>query len=583
MANRFNILVEYLNGGLNDGGAAIQISNNELKTAQNLRYLESGGFYTRPGYLDSENSTGEAKKWDGLYAMEDNSLVFAVTNGKIFHNGSGSMNSLIFSSLTAGKTTFMDEYNGDVYLTNTTDGFRRIAISTLQSALTAGVSTTLTVEGGQGWRFGSSGIINVNGDDITYTSRTNDVLTITAATVTNNHAIGEYVTEMSAPAGAPNGSALAFYAEKCFVIGVPGTSGNKYTSSTAFYSETAIASTPEKVYSFLSSGRELIGKGGDLIAIISGRDNLFLFKRKSIEYVYSIDASSGAPLHKEISSIYGVPGPFCVTQMGNLIVFFTGKELKTIGFQSEAASTFTIDSFFDKKIQKTLQLLDEDQSDAILIFDKKRKLLKLWANYSGQRVCFVYFLPTKANNDKRFSGAWSIDIGKDADRATVWKNDIYWSSADLLFRDEFGLDDNGSPIHVVMETKEFTAGNFIEPDEWQKVALVGAMSEGGSFDLTVYVDNTPVATENVTAANLITATGGYPIGQSPIGYQTLGGGGDGSITIYPFNFPFEKALLAVGSKCWIRIESNLILTAYQIDQVSFIGERFSDEALTDDR
>lgn len=579
----FEIPIEYINGGLNDGGAAIQIADNELKTAQNIRFLESGGFYTRPGYIDSSNSTGQAKAWDGLYAMDDNSLVFTITNGKIYHNGSGSMNSLIYSTMTVGKKTFMKEYNGDVYLTNPTDGFKRIAISTLQNQVNLGTGT-LEVAAGQGWRFGTSGTINVNGDDITYTARTDDLLTISTPTIAVAHSPGEYVTEVTAPANTPAGTALAFWAEKCLVIGVQGTLGNKYTDSTLFYSETATAATPEKIYSFLSSGRELIGKGGTLTAIISTRDNTLLFKRRGIEYVYEIDASSGAPLHKEISSIYGVPGPDCVCQMGNVVVFFTGKELKTIGLQSETVNTFTLNENFDKKIRRTLALLDEDQSDAVLIFDNKRRLLKLFANYNGQRICFVYLVPGATNNNKRFSGAWSIDVGKNADKAVIWKNDLYFSASDMLFQDEFGQDDNGSPIHVIAECKEFTANKFMEPDEWHKVAFVGAMGEGASFDLTVYVDNTAVATDTAEASDLVTPSGGFPIGASPIGYAVLGGGGTGgNTTIYPFDFPFEKALLGVGYKCWWRIESNGTFTSYQIDQTSLFGERFGDEALSDDR
>lgn len=581
MPQNFNILVEYINGGLNDSGAAIQIADNELKTAQNVRFLENGGFFTRPGYIDASLSTGQARNFDGLYAMDDNSLVFGINNGKIYHNATGSMNSLIYSSMTAGKRTKMKEYNGDVYLTNTTDGFKRIAISTIQTALTAGVSTTVTVEAGQGWRFGTSGTINVNGDDITYTGRTNDVLTITAATIATNQSVGATITEVTSISGV-NGSDLAFYGEKCLVTGVPGTSGNKYTSSVVFYSETATSANPEKIYSFLSANRELIGKGGTITAIISTRDNAFVFKRRSIEYIYSIDTTSGAPLHKEVSSIYGVPGQNCVCQMGNMVVFFTGKEIKTIGLQSETVNTFTIDPYFDKKIQITLQSLDEDQSDALIIFDNKRKYLKLWANAGGQRVCFVYFIPTKTSNNRRFNGAWAIDYGKSADQAIVWKNDVYWSASDYIFLDEFGQDDNGSPIAVKVESKEFTAGNFMEPDEWRKMCMVGSMGENSSFDLTIYVDNTAVATETLSASTYITPSNGYPIGSSAIGLVGIGAGAS-LATVYPFDFPFEKVFLGVGSKCWWKIESTATTTAYQIDQVSLFGEKFGDEALSDDR
>lgn len=581
MANNFNILVEYINGGLNDGGAAIQIADNELKTAQNIRYLENGGWYTRPGYIDAVLSTGNAKPFDGLYAMKDDSMIFGITNGKIYHNATGAM-SLIYSGMTSGQSTQLDEYNGDVYLTNIIDGFKRIALSTIQTVVVAGATIQITVAAGQGWRFGTSGTININGDDITYSGRTNDVLTVTPATISSNHSIGDVISEVTSISGV-NGSDVSFYGEKCLITGVPGTSGNTYTDSVAFYSETATAANPEKIYSFPAPNRELIGKGGAITATISTRDNTFVFKRRSIEYIYSIDPTSGAPLHKEVSSIYGVPGPDCVCQMGNVVAFFTGKEIKTLGLQSEIVTTFTIDPYFDKKIQRTLQTLDEDQSNAVLIFDPTRRYLKLWANANGQRVCFVYFIPSKTSNNRRFSGAWAIDLGKSADKAILWKNDIYWSATDLIFQDEFGQDDNGSPIAVVVESKEFTAGSFIEPDEWHKLAFVGSMGENSEFDLSIYVDNTVVATETVTAAEMVTPTSGFPIGTSNIGYNSIGGGGGSLATVYPFNFPLEKLMMGIGSKCWYRIESNATTTAYQIDQVSFFGEKFSDEALSDDR
>lgn len=587
MANRFNIQVEKLNGGLNDQSAASQIRDNQLKTALNVRYLADGGFYSRPGYLNSGLATGEGVEWDGVGSLPDNSLMLCVTNGKIFHNGNGSMTSLVGTGLTAGVRTRIREYNGDFYLTNTTDAYTRVAVSTLASNLTAGVSTSLTVAAGQGWRFGTSGTIRIDGDDITYTSRTNDVLTITAATVTSNHTAGAttFVTEVTQPSGAPKALDVAFWAEKAFAIGVLGVAGNKYTDATTFYSATANIANPEYIYNFTSggAGTELIGKGGGNTAIISTRDNLFIFKKRGIEYFYGIDSTSGAPLHKSISEIYGVPNPDCVTQMGNNVVFFTGKEIKTIGIQDESVYTFTIDPYFDANIQRTLQVLDDDQDDAAIIFDTKKKLLKLWVNYQGQRICFTYFIPNRISATQQYTGGWSVDTGKNAKLLIYWNDEVYWAGfgEDILYQDEVGYEDNGTPIEVIADTKDFTGSNFINPDEWQKGAIDGYMVAGSQFDWTIYVDDVAVATMTVDDS-YISSSGGFPIGNQGVGLGIIGGGGSSQALAFNFKKIIEKALIAVGSKCYIRFYSNSLSSAFGINLLQLSGETFGEEALTDD-
>lgn len=533
------IISQNFNGGEVTAVEPVLLATNQLQKAINVRFSQGGGFTNRPGYLEvTMPSFSETSALQGIFSYDNKEIYFAC-NGKIFVMLSDLSNSFaIITGLSTTADVEFTEFNGDIYVLNGVDSPRRIARTKTDTALTAGVSVSVTVDSGQGWRFGSSGSVTVVSslgvDPITYTSKANDVLTITAATVQFSHPTDSLIFEISTLSSAPKGEFGAEFQNTWFISGQTGKSGEKWQGNTLHYSRGAAGLNPEYFYDFTGTGAGFIpvGDGGDITGLFKTKTYLLIFKRNSIYYCDGFD-SNGVPNIQPLSTTYGAAGKRAFTLVGDQVIVFTGKAIKAVGEQDGLNNLVpSVNARFDDKIFPTLANLDEDQSDAVMTFNPSQKLMKLWCNKDGGRLCVVY-------DDK--IDAWSRDTNKPASCACLFKNETYWgsSSEGKLLQDEVGYSDNGFIIMNEAQTGEFNAGSPRLSKYFQYLYINGKLGVNSEVTVKIYFDRVLIQQFTLTD-DLITPVGGSPIGRVRVGGSPIGSGSAGAALAYPFEL--EKLL-----------------------------------------
>lgn len=532
------IISENFNGGEVTAVEPVLLATNQLQKAINIRFSQGGGFTNRPGYLEmSLSGFAETGALQGMFATD--SEVYWACNGKIFVSLPDFSNGFeILSGLSTSADVDFLEYSGDIYITNNADSPRRIARTTITNTLSTGVSTSINVASGQGWRFGSSGTIvvvsSLGTDSISYSANSSDTLTVTAAEVGFDHPSGSLIFEITTPSNIPKGAFSAEFQNTWFIAGNTGQSGQNWQGNTLHYSRGAEGLHPEYFYDFTGTGAGFIpvGDKGDITGLFKTKTYLLIFKKTSIYYCDGFD-SNGAPNIQPLSTTYGAAGKRAFTMVGDQVIVFTGKAIKAVGEQEGLNNIVpSVNARFDDKIFPTLANLDEDQSDAVMTFNPAQKLMKLWCNKDGSRLCIVY-------DDK--IDAWSRDTNKPASCACVFKDETFWGSNSeaKIFQDEIGYSDNGFGIRHEARTGEFNAGLPRLSKYFQYQYLQGKLGVSSGVTVKIYFDRKLVQ-QYYLNDSLISPSGGSPIGRVRIGGGAIGSGSAGATLAYPFEL--EKLL-----------------------------------------
>lgn len=543
MAQNFEpIISENFNGGVVTSIEPVLLKLNELQAGRNIRYSKAGGFSNRPGYeLVSLANFAESTGIQGAYATD--SEIFFVCNGKIFVTLEDLSNAFeIYSGMDTTELVNFLEVGGNLYAFNGVDELKKIDISTIATALVAGVSASLTVSVGAGWKFPTTGDVLVvtssGADTITVTARTNDILTITAATVSNDAAIGSkiYRIESIADSLANVRFKAGVEFQGRFLAAVPtGKSGSVFLPNVLLQSRIATATNPDLFHDFVGSGAGAtpVGDQGAITGLFKTKSYVVIRKQSSTFLVTGFDSTTGAPNIEPLTGAYGGVGIFSDTLVGDQLLGFTGREIKQLGEQVGLNNvTPSINPQFDDKIYNFLRDLDEDQSDAVFHFNPAQRLAKLWVNSGGSRVAIVY-------DDK--IDAWGFDYNKPASCAVVYKGETFWGhqTEAKLFQDEIAYDDNGEDIDYLATTFATNASSPRLSKYFQYLFVKGRLGEATIVTVKVYFDDVLVQQFELDASELISPAGGTPIGRNRIGGGFIG---SSSAATLAYDFKIEKLL-----------------------------------------
>jgi len=573
MSQKFDsIIIENFNGGEVLSIEPDLLASNQLQKAINVRFSKAGGVTNRPGYEEKALAgVVDTSKIQGAFATA--SEVFFVANGNLYVTLEDFSDAFIIKSgLSATATCRFLEYTGNVYMFNGVDELQWIKIATSLTPLVAGVSSSLSLQAGQGWRMPNTGNIYVvsssGSDEILVTAKTNDVLTIAAATVNYSCAAGykAYYVESIPEAVAPKFSCGVEF-QNVFLAAIPtGKPGENYQGNTLFYSAGGTGVAPESFHDFVSAPAGFIpcGDGGDITALGKTKTYAVLTKKNSCFVISGFDPTGGFPLVEPVTTAYGAAGPECMALVGDQMILFTGKELKQFGEQVGLNNMVpSINARFDDKIFTYLKELDEDQSDAVMSFNPAQKLLKVWVNDGGGRTCVVY-------DDK--IDAFSRDYNKPASVVFVYKDETFWGSQveAKIFQDEIGFDDNGLAILSQIITAEFSAGNPRLSKYFKTLYISGKLGEGTKVNVKIYFDSVVVQEFSLTAALLVDSVNGTPIGRNRIGGTVIGSSAMGTLA---YKFVIEKLLKKrrnVG-KMYIEFSSDGIGQVFEISTCQIEG------------
>lgn len=541
MAEPFVSQYTDFSGGEVNSVEPLLLQPNQLQKAENARFSLAGGFTNRPGYqeLTLPSITNMSGRIQGM--LETSYGIVYACNGRIYLTNSTVTDAWeIHSGLDTSANVCFFEFNGDIFVQNGIDRPRRIAVTYTASALVALTSTSLTVSTGQGWRFGSTGtlfVIGASGEAITYTARTNDTITVTAATIANDAAIDSILIEVTTLSSAPIAKYGAVFQNTWFMTAMkPSGVSINYTENILTWSVGATGLNPEKFWDFSGTGAgyKPVGSKGATTGLKETKNYLAITKRGQVFYCSGFDSDNDATIGL-ITDAYGAVNQNCITTLGSSFAVFAGNEIKIIGEQEGLNNTVpSVDPGYDKVFTKYLQSLPYNQDTACFTYNPIEQLAKCWVTKSDgtQEVIVI--------DTKR--GGWVRDTNKPAGCACYYKGKTYWGHGleAKIFIDEYGYSDNGLDIITTVRTKDDNAGSVRLSKYFKYKHVTGSLIENTIVQVNVYEDDVIILTYNITDAYInITAGGG--IGIDFIGGVSIGGSSSSDgVTAYPFEI--EKLL-----------------------------------------
>lgn len=504
-----------------------------LTVADNARFSREGGVFTRLGF-EQKADLGSSAKVDTIITMDEFDVMFAKSGTDIYQSIDGSTWYSIGATVTAGERSAMFADGNNVYVGSATDGYMRIAVSTLQTAIVAATSTTVTVRAGDGQFYtNGSATIYIEGDAISSTSRSSDDITVTDSTIDANHAVGTIVTEVFT-VDANLGATAINELDNSIVV----AEGN-----TVKYSAPYTEANPEYAYDFSANGagaKKFITEVTALGEVVGG---LLVGTKKTMEFAYAFDLDTGGLLTRAVSKTHGVPNAFCFAQGDKVSYVFTGRRVLPV--VSDANGVQVVDDIFndrnnlDYPVRSFLNGLDDDQSLSFSHYDPSTSELTVSVIENGISKELVYIEDI---------GTWSIDNGKPFGCKTNFKGRVYAGDEadDKIHLADEDVGDNTDAIGHRFVSSLYTVANKTVSSDYLKFTFSGLLSGAGEFILRIYANGILEQEETITASDLQSAglmdtSAGIPLGSGTIGSSTIGSSGT-IVEVFPFSYPYEMLL-----------------------------------------
>jgi hypothetical protein len=465
------------------------------------------------------------------YHLERYNITLFATGTKVIFIDHNNNDNIVDTGLTITDdvVTEFDESHGDIYLINPVDGLIRIMFTEVVADAAAG-ATQLTIHTDGAARLSqfsiTAGNIRIGGIDYSFSAV--DLLTGNLTVTPLSNAITSssvaFVTQLVP--NAPKGSKVLAWKDSLNIIGVEnnigGTGNSELPQSTLYYSDFSATIAPERIIDFAGgkAGSELVGHHGVLQNIIATKDFVYLFKDNETYFINtnSVDINTGSRFPQLFSSIYGCPNTKSATVMENVVVFLTSnKRIIRTNIIIEGGSTqIQPDETFDSPIRELLDSLDDDQTEARVWYQTKRKELHIKCRIQGSILELIY------DNDK---GIWCPpDTNKFNNGFFEIKGEPYCTSDfdDTIWRMDSGTSDDGADIESIVAFGEFEHKDSRTTVDWGKYAVSGGMTKGTVINWEPIINGTIGTTKVITDKFVIFAPA-TPIAANPIGSVVLGG------------------------------------------------------------
>ena len=192
-------------------------------------------------------------------------------------------------------------------------------------------------------------------------------------------------TVFTAYASAPKGNILEIFEDRLFITGV------LLEPLTAYYSNVGVPTT--------FTGTDLVKPlGVDKITFIRNYYGvLMIFKEETIwklTFVYNQMASLFVPKLEQQAGTYGAVSRKAVAWVENDLWFFTGKEVRAIGYTDNVTGVFGVNaSVLSDQIKETLKLVvSSNYSKCVVAYNDRRFYLAVPLNSTTANVVFVSHL-----------------------------------------------------------------------------------------------------------------------------------------------------------------------------------------------
>ena len=548
-------------------------SSCTLANAFNVRFTSEGGVRNREG-LEKIVTIGSGAKVDscithhnlGFTLWKSGTGIYIGTKAQLL---AGNVYT-IGVTRTASEKDFFLVNNNDVYATNYTDSYLRIACATA-TVVIADSDTTITVS--NIYQFSASGTVYINGDAITYSgvNTGNSTLTGVSGIATGGHAVGSIITQTSTISSAPKGTCIAELEESSLV-------GRDSTLSASLPQTDA---EPELFYDFnITNGATAIRLSSNITALRSGLRVVMIGMSEGIDVATGFEPNSGALLTSSLTKVHRVPNAGCITEMDRQFSVLTS-DGRILVAQNTDAGFQIIDNItnqkqnFDYPVQGYIQKnKDSDNSQNYLFYNPSTKILKavilMKTGLTEEIICQTDI------------SAWSIDTGKNVGcRTTLEGLELSGdNSEDSIYLDETGTTDNGLPIAWRITTGRLRLGLKGVTGDYLNLTYGGVLTGNGQFRQRI-IYNGQTIEEDILAEDLVTEgqmtlTALSSLGEGLLGNEQLGGRGS-EVDVFPFNIPYEVMFEAEYAQLeWEGTDEG---TAFEIRYFDLSGEH-ENELLT---
>ena len=465
-------------------------------------------------------------------------------------------------TLTDGTITRMDSYAGDVYLTNTTNGARRIVFGRINDSAANSGDATFTVDNDFLARLEefsiTSGNFRINGTNESVASFVISTGLATHSTSLSasypDNAIVIYVHDISGGSGVQKASKLFFWKERMGMIGSVTATDSTRPDSTVFFGKFATLEDSgtgglERIIDFTfgagGSVKEVVGWWGRITNAVPAKDYLYIFKPdKGYVTAASDVVISGTGIGTTTPDLRDENNG-CLNEDsacnvgGNEIVRITPNKRilrDKISTDTGAAVVFP-DESFDLPIRDDLINMDEDQTGAMTFYHKAKRRVYCQIKISGQWYWYIYDYSVPIYRGSQvYYGAWQPPQQVIQASSFFERKGVLYATADAddaVYSIGKSFDDDGGEIECTIATGQFDVGSAT----MKKASLNGEISQAAIIKLKSTVSNNKGGFQSGSEKVIDGSSYQYSAAHG-VGADAIGGGGVEAVTVQ--TAPWQK-------------------------------------------
>ena len=352
---------------------------------------------------------------------------------------------------------------------------------------------------------------------------------------------------------------------------------NKVQSNTLLLSNPVTAAAPENAFDWAGVGAETLIFESKVVGAKGTTNNLWVFTETQIEYLgrWNISNTGGVTsiFTVPLSSGYGIDNNNVIVPAGDTVFFYTkSKQIGTVNYRQDVIEPQVniISDDAGVSIQRFLDnVIDDDQSNAFGIYDRKQNLVKRSFRTNNSDVNDVILIYDIINR------TFLIDDNKNFSSGIVHNERYYMGSAtsQVIFEDEIWTSDVWQGINWYYQTQNLV---FDKPPQqsvlWKNSVIGGQISLQTEIDREIRADNKTIFNDTIRGTDFASNEEIDGIGTAPIGSQPIGG----DIEFIPDLQDFEREasrwrLRATGRKIRHRRSGNSLNGDFVLDYMTMVG------------
>jgi hypothetical protein len=528
--------------------------------SQNVMVNDNGKVESRLGYTN-EFSIGVTGQTATAIYHKTYDVAFFALGTKIYYRDYNTNTTVDTGiTLTAGTKTRFDEFQGDIYLSNTTDGIIRICVGRLNdSAATLG-DATFTVDQdflGRMTAFGdtASVAIRINGTAETAASFVAATGVCThATTLSKSYADNSVIIFVDNAYGAlEKPSKLHFWKSAIHIMGFLNPTNTDQPNNSVMRGQFVIGETGstgiENILDFTygtgGSTKIMIGSGGKVTNVMGVKDTIYFFTENKTFAVNSAEINTGInevtysstqvglTIPREKDSLHGCVNEDSATAMGkNEIGFITSnKRIMRIRISPETGSAEPYsDESFDADISEIVKNMDNDQTGSLAFHYSGQRKTIFQIKVNGQWIWMIFDHNIQRQVGSTIvQGAWQPPQYIVPVTSLYERNGVLWgtdSSVDSVYSFFTTFTDDQSGFRQIIATGEFNVGNAIVKD----AQVQGEINHSSEINIRCYVTNEKGGRRSGSAKVISgsdyaygedNSVGAVPVGEGVAGESTM--------------------------------------------------------------